>query len=261
MKKNVKAIIAAISASIMCAVPVAASFASTAATTSLTAQALSDWEIWENTEDVVYNAQHAGFTNDQSKVICYSLVYVISVEPDGRHVAKLEGRYNPVADLELPDKLRVDGSEWEITEILDEACYRQSSVRSLKGGKYLEKIGDRAFAYSGINKLEINSKKIEIGFDAFYDGYLRTVKLPGDAIIKDRAFMWNNYLRTMDFFCNDGDNYNTPVYVGHNALKNCTSLEAFRTPRQRRMLFLYRDSFNNCPNNYNSSGFFYSYND
>ena len=194
-------------------------------------------------------------------VISYSLVYVLSRESNGRRVAKFEGRYNPVADLNLPDKLRVDGYEWEVTEVLNEACEGQSSVRSLTGGKYLEKIGDRAFKNSGITRLEVNSKKIEIGFDAFYDGYLRTVKLPGDANIKDRAFMWNNYLKTVDFFCNDDENYNTPVYLGHNALKNCTSLEAFRTPRQRRMLYLYRDSFTNCPNNYNYSGFFFSYND
>ena len=256
MKKNIKAIIAALSASIMCAVPVAASFANTAAVTSITASATDPWDTWSSTPDVIVNASHASFLGNDG-VIANSLVYRISGTGSNR-AAKFEGRYNPVADLNLPDKIRVDGVVYPVTEILNGACEGQGSVKSLNAGKYLEKIGDRAFKNSGIKTLVCRARKIDIGFDAFYNGYLRTVELPGDVTIKDRAFMWNNFLRTVTITCNDSSNYNKPVSLGHNAFKYCTALESFTTDN-RRWTELYHDTFANTPDTTWFQGFHFVY--
>jgi Cu/Ag efflux protein CusF len=244
MRKNVKAIIAALSASIMCAVPVAASFASTAATTSITAEAASD---------IIYDAQHAGVVKP-SQVICYSLVYDLN---ESNKTASLNGRYNPVRDITLPDQLRVNGVLYKITSVKNDAFkttnVSQYTVNNFKGGKYLETIGARAFQGTVVRKVEVTSKKITIGDDAFRNTSVGTVILPGRATIGDRAFKDNRWLEKVQFVYNDSTNYNSSVSLGSNAFENDPALTNFNS-QNRRVLNLHRNTFANTNNVY-FSGF------
>ena len=257
MRKNVKAIIAALSASIMCAVPVAASFASTTATSITASAAYGDWN---NTPDVIADASSASFLGE-NYVIGNALVYTYN---NSDMTATFRGRYNPIKNVVLPDKIRVNGRIYEVTEIGIEANYHSTSLSSFTAGKYLTKIDARAFKESGLSSFVSNAKEITIDNDAFLNcKSLRTVKLPGKSkngntnLLEDRAFDGCTALTTVQFYCNDGSNYNTAVYMGRNAFRGCTKLTKC-TSDNRRMLNIFNDTFPNI-NNVNTSGFFVSY--
>ena len=240
MKKNIKAIIAAVSASIMCAVPVAASFASTAAT-GITAEAY--YTDWATSPAICYVAQAApGLPSNY--VTANALVYQLN---NSNNTAMLTGKSSTDAeDIVLPDIIKYNGKLYKITSVKADSFYGSTAVLSFKGGKYLELIDSRAFANSSCTSVEVNSRAITVREEAFSRANLRSVKLPAKATVKTRAFRDNAGLQTVDFICNDSTNYNTAVNLDRTAFRNCTSLTRVNA-ENRRMLNLYRSTFNNCP--------------
>jgi hypothetical protein len=233
MKKNVKAIIAALSASIMCAVPVAASFASTAATTSITAEAASD---------IIYDATFLLEKDGTIVITNDAITYQISGSE-----AILHGRYNPVSTVNMPDKIRYNGRVYKVTSVRAEAfrnAYRTPGgygVTKFRCGKYVREIGDRAFMNSSLQDLDLHDADalVTIGNEAFAGASLNpTLYIPSRVQnIRYGAFRNNTRLKyvTIDGGYNyvTGENYNTiPVTFGNYAFAGTSSLRSFTIYRR-----------------------------
>jgi hypothetical protein len=185
MKKNVKAIIAALSASIMCAVPVAASFASTAATTSITAEAASD--LIKDASLISTNGGTIVITNG-------AITYRIT----GSNTAELYGRYNQVSQVEMADKIRYNNRLYKVTKVRPYAfknAHRTatgSGVTYFRCGKYVEEIGDQAFYNSSVGEVDLHGARSlkTIGNGAFaYSSVGPLLYIPGTvSTIRANAF-------------------------------------------------------------------------
>ena len=220
MKKNIKAIIAALSASIMCAVPVAASFANTTAVTSITAEAAAD---------IIHDATL--IAGDNIVIAKGALTYQINGSE-----ASLYGRYNQVSDVIMPDKLRYNGTIYKITSVRPEAFKNActtatgSGVRRFRCGKYVRIIGDRAFMGSSVYDVDLSgaASLTTIGNDAFACASVGTsLTIPASVtLIRSGAFRDNRWLNTIEF--SSSSRYLT---ISSRAFANLTNLTAIEADR------------------------------
>jgi hypothetical protein len=247
MKKNVKAIIAALSASIMCAVPVAASFASTAATTSITAEAAGVTSPQPG-DNVAELSQPYGISGNRG-VALNAVVYEVNTSTGEAAVC---GRYSHIRSIESADWVKLKGRTYKVTSVKDDAFATTTqgtyTVNKFIGGKYLTRVGARAFKGTLVYTIEFKATEhIYIGDSAFMNANFRVLNLPADITCGPHAFEGNYSLTTVNVKWTHNNNYNKPVTLESRAFANCTSLVRFASDN-RRMLYLHRDSFYGSPN-------------
>jgi hypothetical protein len=172
MKKTIKAIIAAFSASIICAAPVTATVTNFAPVTGITANAASD---------IVHDASYLNSNGGLNVITSNALTYHIV----GNH-AVLYGRYNPVSNVVMPDKIKYNRVTYPVTEVAPRAFKNAvktpcgEGVYKFRSGKYVEKIGDEAFYGASLWDLTLTYGLKEIGNKAFsYTNVGDMLNIPG----------------------------------------------------------------------------------
>lgn len=232
MKKSIKAIIAAISASIMCAAPIATTITDVTPATGITAEASSD---------IIYDASYLNSNYGTIVITSDSLTYRIV----GNH-ATLHGRYNPVSNINMPDKIRYNGTIYPITEVearaFQNACKTAcgEGVYNFRSGKYVTKIGDYAFNESSLGTVDLNDGLEEIGYKAFsYTNIGTSLYIPGSVTnIRGQAFKGCTKIKYVTV---DGgislnpaipDPNLTPISFGSQAFYGLSSLRSFTLYRR-----------------------------
>ena len=212
MKKNIKAIIAALSASIMCAVPVAASFAGTTAVTTITASAA-------NTDPEVLS-QPYGVSGNRG-VALNAVVYEVNPS-DG--TAAVCGRYSHIRSIEAADRVSLNGRTYIVRSVKDDAFVTTMegpyTVNKFKGGKNLTYVGARAFMGTLVYSAEFNGPYISFGDSAFKNANLREITIPECRVIGAHAFEGNYHLTSVYFTGSSS----ASITAGSMAFANCPSL-------------------------------------
>ena len=234
MKKNIKAIIAALSASVMCAVPVAASLSTTAVTASITASAA---------DDIIKDATLISTNNGEIVITNGAITYRIT----GSNTAELYGRYNQVSDVHMADQIRYNGRLYKVTKVRAYAfknAHRTatgSGVTKFRCGKYVTEIGDQAFYESSVSEVDLHSADaLEIiGNEAFACASVSPdLYIPSKVKeIRSGAFRYNRWLETVTidggYNYITGENYNLiPIKIATNAFKDCNQLYYFAIYRR-----------------------------
>lgn len=249
MRKNVRAIIAALSASIMCAAPVAASFASTTAVTSITAEAASTSEITYGNLKYIINpatkqAQLSGVNYMPLKEVkvpagftWHNVTYkVTSIKSS----AFKNNKYITSVDLSLANNL---------TNIGAYAFQNVKTLKSIKFNSVINSIGTYTFsgctalsnvnfngnhritnifanAFSGctsLNSISIPSSVTTIYNNAFSNSGLTELTIPNSVKkIYANAFSDCKKLKKITFEANS--NGGAGLSLGSDAFKNDTAL-------------------------------------
>ena len=245
MRKNVKAIIAALSASIMCAAPVAASFASTTAVTSITAEAAS-------TSEITYG----------------NLKYIIN---PATKQAQLSGvNYMPLKNLTVNATLTWHGITYKITSIKDSAFRGNTNLRTvdLSAATNLKDLGKYTFMEcTNLTSVKLSSSVTKMGNCDFAEcTNLSDFDFVSTQIddIYPYAFRNCKKLKSINIphsvtnisasaFCGSGL---TSVFISNNvesihlsAFQMCDNLKkVVLEAGGNKTLEVYRDAFAYCPN-------------
>lgn len=125
-------------------------------------------------------------------IVADGLVYYMDSET---HEAGLAGRWTNATIIDMPDMISYHGETYTITSVRNDAFKRNLRsgdryyVRSFKAGRYVKKIGDRAFKDCYLKDINLNTGLETIGADAFNGTALTEVVIPyTTAVIGDRAF-------------------------------------------------------------------------
>lgn len=138
-------------------------------------------------------------------------------------------------ELNLPSSVNI---------ICDYAFYNCKSLERVhlinRSTSNLEYIGIYAFAFSGIQGLDLPNQKLMIGYSAFSDcSNLEDIcfSIKGKYYINDYAFKNCISLREVDAL-------STLRHIGSGAFMNCFSLE--RVTIDNKVMFVPRNAFENC---------------
>lgn len=248
MRKNVKAIIAALSASIMCAAPVAASFASTTAVTSITAEAASTSEItYRNMKYIL---------NPATKEAQLSGVNFIPLDV--------------ITTNEVRDTLTWHGITYKITSIKDSAFRGNTNLRTvdLSAATNLKDLGKYTFMEcTNLTSVKLSSSVTKMGNCDFAEcTNLSDFDFVSTQIddIYPYAFRNCKKLKSINIphsvtnisasaFCGSGL---TSVFISNNvesihlsAFQMCDNLKkVVLEAGGNKTLEVYRDAFAYCPN-------------
>lgn len=140
-----------------------------------------------------------------------SLSYkVTSSGANGKKVAVIGPKSKKVTKVSIPDKVTVDGYDFQVTSISSSAFQKCTKLKKVTVGKNVTSIGSRAFyGCTSMTGITVNSKKLSsIGKQAFY----------GDKKLSSVS------LRTAKL---------TSKNVGADAFKNIKSTCTFKVPKEK----------------------------
>ena len=156
---------------------------------------------------------------------------------------------NSNIDVQLPDKIKVDGIYYTVTDIGEEAFYQSNNLSSITLPNSITSIGDYAFGFcKKLNSIIISEGLLSIGNYSFFScNNLSSIKIPNTVSnIGEYAFsvcknlteinIPNNTSKINEgtfYYCNKLSKVLIPdkvTYIGSKAFYNCTNLSSISLP-------------------------------